>query len=322
MKKTIFYSMIFSLIFASTSVTLAEEPVSSDDLNKPVPTLYSSDNSDDSYEAIKPISAEWMRGTSTNATGNANNMKIEEKKREEAKKKLEADKKNLEAKLEQNKKQLEKISSPAEISLFEKIQKIGTALWGVKKVGVKDNSLPMKDVKATSSKANLEKISSPAEISLFEKIQKIGTALWGIKKIENKIEVRQSFVKPVAVQCTKDAINKKDTALQAAISSRTQSIVGAIEARNACQNTALDKLTAKEQFEANKACVEAYQKSGNEYNKILEKSKNESWNVYKTDLKACSALQKNSTSTEVISSSREVNEEIMINDGEEANLIK
>ncbi len=265
--------MVFSLIFASNSVSLAEETNSINSDDKPVPTLYSP-NGNDSNE-VKPIPKEWLRDVAS-STVDADieaNKKLEERKREENKKKLEVEKKAMEQKLEMAKK-------------------------------------------------NLEKISSPAEIKLFEKIQKIGTALWGIKKLENRIEVRQSFVKPVAVQCVKDAINKKDTALQAAISSRTQSIVGAIEARNACQNSALDKLTAKEQFDANRVCVEAYKKSGNEYNKILEKSKNESWNVYKTDLKACSVLQKNSTSTEAVSLNNDFSEEIMINDGEEDNLIK
>lgn len=326
MKKILLTMMIFSLIFASRSVSLAEETQADEVIEKPVPVLYStSENAEIKDDGVlKPIPTEWMRESSSLATSSnlEEAKKLEERKREENKKRLEAEKKAMEQKLEMAKKNLEKISNPSEIKLFEKIQKIGTALWGVKKNEFKSSSTNLTETKASSSKAVLEKISNPAEIKLFEKIQKIGTALWGIKKLENRIEVRQSFVKPVAVQCTKDAINKKDTALQTAISTRTQSIVSAIEARNACQNTALDKLTAKEQFEANKACVEAYQKSGNEYNKILEKSKNESWNVYKTDLKACSVLQKNSTSTEAVSSSKELSEEIMINDGEEANLIK
>lgn len=168
----------------------------------------------------------------------------------------------------------------------------------------------------------LEKISHPGELNLFEKIVKIGTALWGIRKNDGRIGTGQVLVKPVAVQCVKDAIDKKDASLKTAISAQNQTVLSALDSRNSCQKAALDKMTAKDQFVANKLCVDAYQKSVKDNNKILEKARNDAWKIYRDDLKACSLLQKENkaTSTDIISSSTIAGEqdgEIMVNDGED-----
>lgn len=232
----------------------------------------------------------------------------------------------------------EKIANPNEIKLFEKIQKIGESLFGVRKQienkklenknennGKQDNEKVAITTKqsASSTKSAIEKISNPNEIKLFEKIQKIGTALWGIRKIENKIEITSMFfVKPVATECVKNAIDKKDTSTKTALTSHNQNIITALTNRTGCQKAALDKTTSKEQSAANKLCVETYQKSVKENNSILQKSKNDTWIIYKDDLKACSLLQKGGSATSTITASSEITDEIMINDGEEGNEIK
>lgn len=233
--------------------------------------------------------------------------------------------------------ELEKIPSPDQIKNFKMIKKDGGALFGVR-IQKASSSLIMErreentnamnnrpgnsNARGTSTEGNLEKISSPKDINLFEKIKKIGTALWGIRKDNaNKAnEARPILVKPVAVQCVKDAIDKKDSAVKTAVSSSSQALIVSIETRNTCQKAALDKTSGSEQFEANKICVKNFQETSKNINENMKNSRNEAWKNYKTDLKNCSALQKNinATTTSVTASSGE-NLEIMLNDGDENN---
>ncbi|MEI7620400.1 MAG: hypothetical protein WCJ57_02420 [Candidatus Falkowbacteria bacterium] len=196
---------------------------------------------------------------------------------------------------------LEKIASPAEISFFNKIQKIGTALWGVRK---NNNSIKPEDKNlADNVSAKLEKISSPAEISFFNKIQKIGTALWGIRKDDAKKKVvSPAYVTPAAAQCVKSAIDKKDSALKTSTSNHSQKVLSAIDVRGTCQKVALEKTTAKEQLEANKVCVNTFLKEVKTVNEVMSKEKNEAKKTYLVDLKACSASQAGniSSSTEIV----------------------
>lgn len=232
----------------------------------------------------------------------------------------------------------EKILTPAEIKNFKDIKKIGNVLFGVrieKKIEkmenqekkIKQEKLEIrntqdkpemdKSIEITASSSVLEKISSPLEISLFNKIKKIGTALWGVRKNEIQKPINNQklvYVTPSAVECVKNAIDKKDTAIKASTSKHSQAIIAAIDTRNACQKAALEKTTAKEQFETNKVCINAFQKGAKENNMTIEKERNEAHKTYRTDLKSCSNLQLTSTST---SASLTANE-IKIEDGEGA----
>jgi len=232
----------------------------------------------------------------------------------------------------------EKILTPTEIKNFKNIKKIGNVLFGVrieKKIEkmekqekkIKQEKLEVRNNQdkpemnkldeTTTSGSVLEKISSPREISLFNKIKKIGTALWGVRKDEIQKPINNQklvYVTPSAVECVKSAIDKKDAAVKASTSKHSQVIIAAIDARNVCQKTALEKTTAKEQFEANKVCANAFQKGTKENNMTIEKERNEAQKTYRTDLKSCSTLQVSSTST---SASLTTNE-IEIEDGEGA----
>jgi len=232
----------------------------------------------------------------------------------------------------------EKILTPAEIKNFKDIKKIGNVLFGVRieqklekmeqqnkkikleKVEVRDTQEKPemnKPGEITASSSVLEKISSPLEISLFDKIKKIGTALWGIRKDEMQKPINNQklvYVTPTAVECVKNAIDKKDTAIKTSTSKHSQAMIAAIDTRNVCQKAALEKTTAKEQFEANKVCANAFQKGTKENNMTIEKERNEAQKTYRTDLKSCSNLQATSTS---ISANLTANE-IKIEDGEGA----
>ncbi len=241
--------------------------------------------------------------------------------------------------------ELEKIPSPDQIKNFKMIKKDGGALFGVR-INTSSNPLiPRQEratgtlerqerassevIRATGTSPILEKILHPGEIKLFEKIKQIGTALWGIRKGDVKnpnespkpMEARPILVKPVAVQCVKSAIDKKDTSLTSSMASSSEALISTINNRNACQKSALDKTTEQEQFEANKICVNSFQTSSKNTNESLKKSRNDAWKIYRDDLKECSVLQRESNATSTISGATSANNEIMINDGEENNEI-
>jgi len=191
----------------------------------------------------------------------------------------------------------EKILTPAEIKNFKDIKKVGNVLFGVrleKKLEVRDTQEKPgmnKQIEIKTSDSVLEKISRPLEISLFDKIKKIGTALWGIRKDEMQKPINNQklvYVTPTAVECVKNAIDKKDTAIKTSTSKHSQAMIAAIDTRNACQKAALEKTTAKEQFEANKVCADAFQKGTKKNNMTIEKERNEAQKTYRTDLKSCS----------------------------------
>ncbi|MFA5131120.1 MAG: hypothetical protein WC467_01720 [Patescibacteria group bacterium] len=219
--------------------------------------------------------------------------------------------------------ELERIPSPDQIKNFRVIKKEGGALFGVRIMNrATSTAIQLKQAadvakaNASGTASNYEKIPNPAQISLFEKIKQIGTALWGIRKnMAPKSNTNQAFVQPVAAQCVKDAINKKDSSLKASVNTYTQSILSAVDVRTSCQLAAIDLATREAQATANKGCVEAYQTSMKANNESMQKAKNEGWQIYKSDLQACSALQKTTNATSTLMSG-ELNLDITIDDGE------
>lgn len=140
---------------------------------------------------------------------------------------------------------------------------------------------------------NLEKIPTPAHISLFDKIIKKGNALWGIKRPEFKKNV---YITPTAAPCVKTALDKKDTALKTAFSAYSSTTLVAIDSRNACQKTAIDKTSADEQWAANKLCLNNYQKQTKEAAKALRASQKTIRQVFASETKQCLGLP-NATSS-------------------------
>jgi len=177
---------------------------------------------------------------------------------------------------------LEKIAHPQEIALFDKIQKIGSALWGVKK-----NSASQDVSNQIKKEAELKSVKLP-EVKPVRKIE----------------------VKPEMAACVKTAIEDKDAALKAAITEHNQAVFNAIDARTACQKAAIDQ-TLSEQGAANRLCLEAYQKAVVENKKTFQNHKNTNWQAYRDDLKACQSTQTTTTASIVGL------EELIIEDGED-----
>lgn len=171
---------------------------------------------------------------------------------------------------------LEKIPSPDKICLYNKVNRKGNDLYGVKKTEAelakmttttcpviapfleKFSKLPEK-AQATTKK--LEKIAAPWLLHQYEQIKKVGTALWGLKKengdkkenkeTEDRDEDRNEdrpkatstvatmYVQPQNATCVINAIRTKDTALTNNNASTTAALNAAITARTSCQEAAL-----------------------------------------------------------------------------------
>ena len=128
---------------------------------------------------------------------------------------------------------------------------------------------------------------------------------------QNGNQPRPVYVTSAAAQCVKDAIDKKDISLKTNQTNHAQSISTTIDTRGTCQKLALDQTTAKTQADANKLCVDAFQKGINDINKTMETAKKDAFETYKTDLKSCSSLQVSSAAT---STAGVQTEQIMIPD--------
>ncbi len=220
---------------------------------------------------------------------------------------------------------LEKILRPVDIKYFESIKKVDNSLYGKRKEKAQVTT-------KTIDNSKLEKIPHPAVIKDYENIRKIDSALWGerknkttgdkvvrpaekntIDKTDKKevknIEVRKPvLIKPVAVQCVKDAIDAKDLNLKSALTANTTSSLAAIDVRSSCQKEALNNSSAQAQHQANQACLETYHQATWDSLNVLKQAKENGWKTYNDDLKVCGQLQHETNVT------RE--EKILVEDGE------
>lgn len=199
---------------------------------------------------------------------------------------------------------LEKISSPQLISLYEKIQKIGTALWGVKK-----HNGEKRENKEYNNEQGLGNNNSSHEI-------------------DSEDSKKAPFVKinEEMRACVSTAITTKDEAIINKLSAATESLISAIKVRGLCQIDALK--TTGDQKIAVESCASVFQGSSKEIRLIADLAQKEAWDTYHTDLQACRPAVNSSvkidTSTE-INGSAEINEsssadsedqeEIIIEDG-------
>lgn len=219
---------------------------------------------------------------------------------------------------------LEKISSPEEIKLFEKIKKIGTALFGLRKNVASQNATvtSVSSAGSSSDSENIniftsllsavqsqEKISSPEEIKNYEKIKKIGTSLFGIRKEKSS---KANYIKPEYASCVKAAMTKRTISLKSAIGTHDSANISALDTRTACELASLDKTTAQEQYDANKLCIETDKKSKELNESTFNKAKEEAQKTFQSAVKQCLNVQivtTSSTSTITSSSSRELLED-------------
>lgn len=97
---------------------------------------------------------------------------------------------------------LEKIPSPDQIKLFERIKQVGASLYGVRKAS--GTTAMINNQERAGNTEGLEKIPSPAQINLYNRIKKVGTDLYGVKKASSTIANIQKNANSL-----KDEVNKK-----------------------------------------------------------------------------------------------------------------
>ena len=193
-------------------------------------------------------------------------------------------------------KNLEKILSPDQIKLYEKVTKIGNSLYGVKKITststVKATAQP-----ATSATANLEKILSPDQIKLYEKVTKIGNSLYGIKKkvaaAVNPVKTNNYVLPDMSsdlITCASTAIDTKDSSISAAVTQSATDIAAAITERGTCQKAAL-QLTSERQGALNK-CNQTFAAAAKTANEKVKSAQKDLWTSYTSDLKTCASAAK------------------------------
>ena len=194
-------------------------------------------------------------------------------------------------------KNLEKIPAPSMISTFEKIQKIGNALWGIKKSD--DNKRPASGTDVSSGQ--LEKILTPSMISSFEKIRKVGTALWGVKKGEDRKSEDKSGRLTVSAEmsaCVAAAIDVKDKALIARANAAATELVAAISDRSACQQAAVQSTSGQKDNLG--LCVKAFEAGVKQLREASKTAHRAAWNTYQTSLKTCRTTVMTTTTAEIV----------------------
>lgn len=182
-------------------------------------------------------------------------------------------------------KQLEKIPNPAAIKNFENIQKIGTSLWGTRREAVSTE-------KAKTANSETKK---PSEVKKTED-----------KKAPQPQPKPKLKIQPAAAACVKAAIEKKDVALKAALTTYQTSLLTAVDTRTACQKAAVDGASAADQQSANKECIEDYTHTVWNNLTALKSSKEQGWKTFRDDLKLCQNMQGTDNQ----------NGEILVEDGE------
>jgi hypothetical protein len=209
---------------------------------------------------------------------------------------------------------LEKILSPEQIKNFKNVQKIGTALFGVKikaleKVASSTSPIaPSTNSIASTTNKILEKIAGPWETNLFEKIQKVGNALFGIRKAV-KANVGGVQITSDIATCLKTAIDTKDTAINSALTAQSSALLQAVTDRGVCQKAALDLTTNDLIINAFKPCKDAFNTTINTGRDTLKKSRDDAWKTYQQAVKACYPVSTTATSTDVI------NGNVLLDDG-------
>jgi hypothetical protein len=186
---------------------------------------------------------------------------------------------------------LEKIPSPEQIKNFQAIKKIGNTLYGIKKEIKAEKALTATTSSSAATASKLEKISHPGVINLFEKIQKIGSTLWGIKK---KATSTPLIITPEISACVATAINVKDKALMARVTSAATELNTALATRSACQQAAVAATTTPR--DTLNACVKTFNEAHKTIKEASKKVQKDSWEIYKNSLKTC----RTGTSTEAV----------------------
>jgi len=183
---------------------------------------------------------------------------------------------------------VEKIPSPDQIKFFRVIKKENGSLFGIR---IKNQNQENQSAGADSdiganANGSLEKIAGPWAINLYEKIRQIGNSLWGARKKPAENLGTDNLTAEI-ISCLKEVIDTKDGAIKATVEISKEDLIQAIGARNTCQKSVLDSTDNTTRIQALKDCKTVFQKALRDSRIKANKSRNDAWSVYKTEVKAC-----------------------------------
>lgn len=192
-------------------------------------------------------------------------------------------------------KKLEKISAPQFVALYERIQKIGNALWGYKKGEMGENRNEEAETEVESDAYVEMHIQSPSDMSLFKNIRRSTEGkLYGILKDRTNIPEKyfssmRPFVNVSAENkaCVIDAIEEKDASLSENNLKFAQDLNVAIATRQSCQLEAINNEDGQEL--AIKDCALDFKAEVKGIKLKAKEVQKSTWQAYREDLKACSS---------------------------------
>lgn len=323
-----------ALLLAMSTAVFASLPVRAEEENEAVPTLTSVSvettsvmMDDDGLEKItSPDQIKYFK-VMKNENGSLYGVRLQANQQQQVKN--QANTKMSTSTATSTNAMLEKITSPDQIKYFKVMKKENGALFGIRLQtnsqasgqavanGTSDNAGNSSTI--SNVKAQLEKILAPQYIKLYDKVQRVGDSLWGVKRSEmqenNSNEAQETEVKQSAryrtvtaamSTCVATAIDKKDEALKVRVTATGEEVITAITTRNTCQKQVLQ--STDNQQENIDSCNKTFRSS---HKTIMEKVKTEQkiiFEAYKTELKACAALDPVATDSDEAS-------ELMIEDG-------
>lgn len=212
---------------------------------------------------------------------------------------------------------LERIPNPEQIKNFRVMKNENGTLYGIRvqnsnQTQASNQSANASDKAKENANANsalnssqaLEKIPNPEQIKNFKVMKNENGTLYGIRiqatnqaqvktqeqnKNQEQVRTQNRLVTADLKTCVSTAINTKDEALKTRLTNMNSEVSALIDARNACQNIALESET--NQAENLKACSITFETKYKELNSATRENHKNIWTNYQNQMKACLPTQ-------------------------------
>ncbi len=214
--------------------------------------------------------------------------------------------------IEVNGKILERILNPEQIKNFRVMKNENGTLYGIRIQNTNQTQSSNQSANASDqakenanvnsalikSSSTLEKIPNPEQIKNFRVMKNENGTLYGIRiqainkdqvKTQEQARTQNRVVNADIKTCVSTAINTKDDALKTRLTNMNSEVSALIDARNACQNQALESET--NQAENLKACSATFEVKYKELNSATRENHKNIWANYQNQMKACLPAQ-------------------------------
>ncbi len=197
---------------------------------------------------------------------------------------------------------LERIPNPEQIKNFRVMKNENGTLYGIRiqnanqgQAQSSNQSANANDQAKANANANsavalngqaLERIPSPDQIKNFKVMKNENGTLYGIRiQAANQAKIKNRVVSADIKACVSTAINTKDEALKTRLTNVNADISALIDARNSCQNIALE--SESNQAENLRACSVTFEAKFKELNNVTKENHKNIWTNYQSEMKAC-----------------------------------